>query len=260
MRRKYEPPQPKNPHRLTVNQHVHSAAAIRRFTDERDMVAILRLRQKRIAPFCRRPENEIFCAKRVWSQHLESNFRSFEDAFQAECEDILRTHTVHNHQAITDYLALWQARSWLVDHPPADIELPRFLPPPETRTKDEQEQLEASRISFVRGDGTLPARFLAFFMGMRAFGENRRRMRASRWGVIRVVGTTGFLCPDRPPSRMIPLDRATILVANWHDQNVDGSFVDVLNRFIMHHAQEFIFGHPHDVAAFFAALRRSHRP
>jgi hypothetical protein len=65
---------------------------------------------------------------------LESNFRWIEDIFQAKCESILRTRTVRNHQAITDYLSVWQVRSWLLDHPPTDFEAPLFPVPPEPFT------------------------------------------------------------------------------------------------------------------------------
>lgn len=257
-RRKHEPTQSKNPHRLTIKQHVHSAAAIRRFADDRGNVAVLR--RDRDEPIYVRPENDIFCAKRVWNQQLEDFFARIEGKFQAECQSILRTRTVRNHQAVTAYLSVWQVRSWLIDNPPADVEATSIVELAQTLTKDDEELLEANHMAFFRGGGThlrphLPGRFIAHGMGMRAHDLNMQRMREFHWGVLSTVGTLGVLCPDRPAERFVPINGSTVLVADWHGQDADDLSAAILNYLVLGHAQEFIFGHPKDLAVLSSSLK-----
>lgn len=79
---KFEPTQPGNPHRLTIDQHVFPKASIQRFTNPGGSVEIFVKKLNRVLKL--KPNNSIFCARRVWDQKTEAGIgKHIEDRFQA---------------------------------------------------------------------------------------------------------------------------------------------------------------------------------
>jgi hypothetical protein len=72
MRQKFEKPQKGNPHQLPVMQHVWPLESIARFADGNGVVCLFdkvrnKLRQAK-------PDDDIFCAKRVWDRRAECGY------------------------------------------------------------------------------------------------------------------------------------------------------------------------------------------
>src|SRR6516165_2453987 len=76
-----EKTRPRNPNRLTVDQHVFPSTSIERFADEKGYVSLHDLRRERIIRV--KPRNAIFCASRAWDERTETGFmKRIEDEFQ----------------------------------------------------------------------------------------------------------------------------------------------------------------------------------
>src|SRR5438552_7959817 len=71
---KWETTQKAEPHRLTIRQHTFPRASIARFANISRRVQVHRIKTNRL--FLAAPDNEVFCAKRVWDQRAEDGFAS----------------------------------------------------------------------------------------------------------------------------------------------------------------------------------------
>lgn len=72
--------QKRNPHQLTVDQHIHAAHCIRKFTDEKGTVSVFDKTLSRWVQ--RKPDAAMFCAKRAWDERSEKGYMlSVETAF-----------------------------------------------------------------------------------------------------------------------------------------------------------------------------------
>lgn len=92
-KRKAEKTQPRNPHRLTLRQHVLPVKSIERFSGKDGCVSVLfkeeRGSSKRIPP-----KDRIFWAERVWDQRSEVIMKKvYEDPFQDLAERIISGKT-----------------------------------------------------------------------------------------------------------------------------------------------------------------------
>src|SRR5208282_503747 len=110
----YEKPQRKNPHRLSINQHVFSALSIARFADSSGRVCVCDIARKNVRRA--KPDDPIFVAKRAWDHRAESGYmKSTEDAFQALAVQITEGVVLQiddaNRRAVNDFYALWCVRS-----------------------------------------------------------------------------------------------------------------------------------------------------
>jgi hypothetical protein len=249
-KRRHEPTQPTNPRQLTIAQHVHSRWCISQFADEDGCVAVLR--DGHSTAFRAKPDNDIFCAKRVWDQNLEQGlFSQVERAFHAVVERTLAIGSVVDHRAVTEYISIWQIRARLANEPPDDVVLNGIRG--SALTKDEEEILEKKRYAFARPGGVMPGRFSAFPDALRSHDVTMSRLTDVRWGVLRTKDCAGFVCSDHPANELyIPIAPTVALVAGYKDLVVGAVTVDDLNRSSQQQARRFVFGHPEDVAAFVA--------
>src|SRR4051794_14911880 len=113
-KRAYEEPQRGNAHRLTVNQHVFPAASIARFAGDDGRVALYDL--KRRTSWRPPPDNQVFCARRVWDQRAEAGYmRAIEHAFQALAERVIADSSAElapeDDSAASRFFALWRSRA-----------------------------------------------------------------------------------------------------------------------------------------------------
>ncbi len=225
-RRKHEPTQRGNPRQLTVAQHIHSRWCISNFADKDGCVAVLRRGQTK--PFCTKPDNDIFCVKRAWGEHLERGlFLEVEGSFHEVVKSALTTGSVTNHQSVTKYITIWQIRAQFAERPPDDVVLQGIESSPLSGwTKDEEEILEKKRCTFLRG-ATVSGRLSAFMPAVRDFHFTMSQLKNIRWGVLRTKDCPGFICPDRPAYELyVPIARTVALVAGYVDQEVDSVTVD----------------------------------
>lgn len=242
---KPEPTLPGNPRQLTINQHVHSRWCIDKFADTDERVGVLRRDQ---APFNAKSDNKIFCARRVWSQKLESGlFCKVEHAFHAVVAEVLSGTPVSDHDAVTAYVAIWQQRSRLRENLPHDVSL-KSVGPSELK-KEHEETLESRGYGFLRGT-VVPGRIGAFVSVVRNYHMTMHALGGTRWGVIVAPQGSFFLCPADPQGQLyVPISRRRALVAGWSDQTVPEATVLRLNR-DAHRNAMYVFGHPDDIATF----------
>lgn len=252
-RRRHEPTQPRNPHRLTIGQHIHSRACVARFADTSGRVAVVR-RGNMASSFPASPDNSIFCAKRVWDQRVEHGlFCKIEAAFQEEVESILQLGTVRNHRAVTAYVSIWQIRAQLAERPPKDVVLHGI--PSERLTKDQEEILERKHGAFTRG-GSLAGRFAASVDATRGHDIIMSSVGDARWGVLRATEGAGFVCPGSPSGELyIPVTPTLALITRYRDRALTRANVDDVNLSLLAKKPRLIFGHPTDVAAFLARVQ-----
>ncbi len=257
-----------NPNRLTLKQHVHSAAAIRRFRDERGCVAVLR---KAGGSFYRTDERDMaFCATRVWDERFERTIRKTERLFQEECTIVSLAGDVQHHERITDYWALWNTRADLRENPPEDAELAGITGSPPL-TKKQEENIEAKSGAFTR-ERHLPGRFVASMQAVRhqdiyrallhtELGPYRwgvQRLGTVEWGVLRVTGSARLVFPDRPIGLLMPINRTTAFVGNCGELAAGTTLVELANKAMWEGSTSHIAGHPEDVAKFAERSKPQH--
>ena len=61
---------PRNPNRLTVDQHVFPSRSISRFVGEDGRVSVNDIRRGKVIRV--KPDNVLFCARRAWDQRTEA--------------------------------------------------------------------------------------------------------------------------------------------------------------------------------------------
>ena len=198
----FEPPQKGNPHQLTVNQHTFPSASIARFANEKGAVQVLR--KASVKHFHAKPTDRIFCAQRVWDQQAEGGFmKGIEDAFQELASAILddpafRLGSQH-FVVINEFYCLWNIRAqWKMNERLADpsiasaFEVAGLL---REYTQDEQEQLEAAGIGYIRPDLTLPSRQIAAPSIRLQLSDSVRMMRGDIWELLQ-ADEGEFVVPD----------------------------------------------------------------
>ena len=157
-KREYERPQRDNPHRLTVKQHVFPKASIARFAGDDGRVALFDL--KRRTPWRPTPDDQVFCARRVWDQRAEAGYmRATENTFQALAERIIADPgaklTLEDDDAASRFFSLWRSRAAHRFAPDGLITLNGIEG--SGLTRDQEELLESQWTGYVRTAG-VPSR------------------------------------------------------------------------------------------------------
>ncbi len=247
-----EPVQPGNPHQLTLEQHVHSAACIRRFADASGRVLVLRRGAQK--PFPTKPTASVFCARRSWGEKLERGlFRRVEDRFQRALDTVSATGQV-DHEGVTEYLIVWSLRDRMSYRTGNPVELRTATA--SGLSKDEEERLEKNGIGFIRSDGSIPDRLANFIPAMQHFDMLSANLRHVRWRVGETAGARRFVCPDAFSSggvRVLPVTPSLVLLpveAGGDEQRVelDDNTVDEVNKLSLDDARHLVFGSPKHLA------------
>jgi len=219
--------------------------------DSKNQVKVLQ--RDRAKPALTNPGDRLFCAMRVWDQQLEHGklAKTTEDAFFEGVQLIVRSRTVTNQKAVTDYLALWQVRATLAMNPPEDIVLQGIEGA--VLTKEQEENVESRHMKVARGN-VVPGHLTAYMTAiclrdniMAAIG----RLGEFRWGVLHAAGGARFICPDMPANQLyIPINRRLALIARELDQEINDVTVYDLNQSCWKQAHRLVFGHPKDIDDF----------
>lgn len=247
----FEAPQKSNPHKLTVNQHTFPRASIARFANEKGAVQVLRKATGK--RFHAKPADQIFCAQRVWNQQAEGGFmKDIEDAFQQLASDVLDDPAFRlgpQHFAlISEFYSLWDVRArWKKHERLADpsisnsaFEVIRLR---HNYTLDEQEQLEAAGLGYIRPDFTIPSRQIVAPSIRLQLSESVRRMRGVIWAVLQAEEGE-FVVPDNffeVPA--VPLSPTVCLWAGggFCSGRVDRLAVREINRVAMATSGDYYF-------------------
>lgn len=263
--KKFEKPTPGNPYQLTIKQHIHASGCIQRFASKAGLVSVRLKKQEKTIDVDSR--NDLFCTRRTWAQRLEhlrgpngavypGFFTQIEHRFLDECDRIKHSGRITSHRAISEYLSIWQMRAQYAHQSREDTRLSGISG--SNLTKIQEERLEAKGVSFVRDDGTVPSRLTLGMLAIRDFDMSMHRIGDMTWGIIRVLGNNGFLCPDTPANiACIPIDRSMMLCGWRRDMVIGDAMCHAVNHSFLKQSIDFVFGHPMDMAAFVGDARSS---
>lgn len=241
---KHEKTQKGNPHQLTVNQHIFPAKSISRFVDASGTVCVV---HKKIEGVIRaKPDDQIFCAKRVWDQRAEAGYmKNIEDKFQALADAILNRSQNNigllEDKIVTDMFMLWGIRHHRNHNPIPDQKVEGIIDVSRKLSKDEQEILEKNHIGFIRPDLTISGRSLTGINIQMNMDVARKDMSDTRWGIL-TAQEGEFLVPDNfNNARIIPLSPQHCLFSQSHNETIHFDEVKKINRMALQNVNDFWF-------------------
>jgi hypothetical protein len=237
-----EKTRPRNPNRLTVNQHVFPLKTMEQFAqDGRVSVYLIPRCEVRSA----KPNNPLFCARRAWDERAEAGYmKRIEDEFQAIVAPIIdgRVGTIaREHKPAVDRMyALWYMRARYRDLEEQEIQLNGIAG--DVLTKEQEENLEKNGYMFARKGGTMPARQLNGVQMQMRIDAYARQLAAevTGWGVISAQSGE-FVVPDVPPHTIIPLSPHLALVGSIRDGVIVEQNLAEINRAARAASQEYFF-------------------
>jgi hypothetical protein len=239
-RYKYKKPQKRNPRQLTINQHVFPVRSLARFTDSKGRLAV---RSNGIAgERLLRPNNAMFCAKRVWDDGAERGFmKSIEDNFQMIADQVVkgrRSLEEVEYVQVTEFYALWQMRAAMRENPSEDAPL-NGIALSRQYTADEQEILEKNDLGYIQPDRTISGRFIASFKISQGIMNYKKQLPSRRWGVV--LSSEGeFVVPDQFGTiEVVPLAPKVCLVAGLDNCVFSPDQIKELNRAAFAVAKEY---------------------
>lgn len=238
---KYEPTQPGNPHKFTLNQHVFPKASIERFAGEDGCVEIYSIPHRKVLSL--KPNNPIFCAQRVWDQKTEAAVsRRIEDKFQALADAIERgtvtTIGIWEKRTVEQFFSLWRTRQKFRVEGLEDVRLHGVEG--ESLTKAQEEVIE-SKHAIYASNGVVKGRLLA---SIHVLGYETTFIQANesmQWGIAR--STSGdFLVPDSFEDMMIvPISPRLAIVVSVPDCVLSRDEVAVINQSAISRAKNYYF-------------------
>ena len=148
----FEKPQPGNPNRITVRQHVFPTKSIERFANDSGRVEIQFKDRNKTNKV--RPTDAAFTAKRVWDQSSEAGYmKRIEDSFQAVSRYVLSGNEILSTDQMKDvsrFHMLWRLRVDARSNRPPELKLKGVLPGERVLTEDQEEKLEVNGYSYLQ--------------------------------------------------------------------------------------------------------------
>lgn len=239
-KREYERPQRDNPHRLTVKQHVFPKASIARFVGDDGRVALFDLKGR--PPWRPTPNDQVFCARRVWDQRAEAGYmRAIEDAFQALAERIIADPGAElareDDDAASRFFSLWRSRAAYRYAPDGLITLNGIEG--SGLTRDQEELLESQWGGYVRAGG-VPTRQMYGLGIQRDIDALTHALSGRQWGVLKLAEGE-LIVPDLPVQHFIPLTPALCLAWGHETGRILKADVEQLNRAFIAGCKDYWF-------------------
>lgn len=229
---KYEKTQKGNPHNLTINQHVFPAASISRFIDSKGCVSVYYFHTK--SKIVLKPDNQVFCAKRVWDQRAESGYmKNIEDDFQLLASSIANNRLnrigFHEKNVIDKFYSLWCIRSIHKKNPVNDANISGISGPVKDLTHDEQEILEKNHYGYLLPNNHIPGRQVTGFNIQMNLLQVKDDLKDIEWCVLRSINNN-FLVPDMSLNiPIIPISPRICLYSGNRDRIVNDIEVSRIN-------------------------------
>lgn len=238
-----EKTRPRNPNRLTVDQHVFPSKSIERFADANDRVAVHLLNRDKIIRV--KPDNPLFCADRAWYQRAEAGFmKQIEDAFQEAIRPILEgkaaSISAEARSAIDRMYSLWYWRARYRELESQEIDLNGIIG--SDLSLEQEENLESNGYMFARASGKMPARQMNGVTLMVRTNRYADHLANSilRWGVIRAQAAE-FIVPDMPWHGVLPLTPHLALINSSPDGLFTEESVAQFNSAMRAGSQDYFF-------------------
>lgn len=238
---RYEQTQPRNPHGLTINQHVLPRASIARFANEGGLVpTYLYNEQKTILLH---PKDKLFCARRIWNQASEHGFmKRIEDSFQTLADNIL-SRAVNQplkpteNKIISQFYALCRLRAEARQTPTQNYQLKGVMPE-NTLTNDQEEILEKNGYIFAL-DKSIPSRHIASIRIQ--FLLNTLCTSDTTWAVV-YSREIEFIVPDSfGEIGIVPLSPNFCLIVNQEYGEISYDNAIKINRMAINCASKYYF-------------------
>ena len=245
-RQKPEKTQPGNPHGLTLKQHILPARSIERFSGTDGCVSVLFKNRPSPQKSIRvKPDNDLFCANRVWDHGSEISCKtSFEDPFQELAERILSgitTTIVGKDKFIVDsFYGLWEERSIYNLNPISDVPLNGVIAVERELSKDEQEFLEKNNVSFVKPDLTFSGRDLTGDMIAMRINLYRKELEGMSWSIVR-TSEGEFFVPNAPKFHYVPISPTVSLIAGYPNALIGKEETGRINGHLYGSTDSYIF-------------------
>lgn len=227
-----------NPNKFTINQHIHTVQSISKFTNDNGSVDFCFKDSKK--HFFVKPENQLFCGKRVWSEKSEKGFiKTIEDNFHSELNLILKNGIISNNMAISEYFLLWRIKYSLKEANTDDVKL--NIISAENHSKEDEEYYEKNHLYFIQSDGSMPSRFLNDINVIQLFDMNHQYIDNLQWGII--SSTTGeFIVADCYLNYMFfPISPKISLGVNYHNSKINHQELRRLNNLSINESQIYYF-------------------
>jgi hypothetical protein len=239
---KFEKPQKKNRHILTINQHVFPLASIARFVGPDSRVSLHDLTRNKLR--AAKPRDDIFCARRAWDQRAEAGYmKRIEDQFQRLASKVIEGAVSEIGETekgvVNRFYALWYMRARQRKLPAQEIQTPALTGG--NLTRDQEENLEINNYSFMRPGGKFLARQIngiqLQLLSARYANELQPK---TRWGIIRAQAGE-FIVPDVPVHKMVPLTPALYLISPAPTGTIVHSNLAEINRRVRAASHEYFF-------------------
>lgn len=247
-KRKPEKTQPKNPHALTINQHVLPVKTIQRFAGVDGRVAVIFKEGRRRGEIARvSPKDNLFCAKRVWNQRSEDiTKKTYEDPFQDLAERVIAGITQFldpkDNVTATCFWGLWATRFLARKNPPHDKPVFGVTG---IESQDLREQIERAGASFVSPGGTLSGRHLADMNIQQGIDLVSMKYSNLSWRIVEAQESE-FIVPDGPGDiPYLPITPTIALLANARQVHgkayLRGEDVIWVNKDLFNAADTYLF-------------------
>lgn len=233
-----------NPHSLTVCQHSFPAASIVRFAGADGRVEVYLIHQKKQVRL--KPEDQLFCGKRVWDQRAESGYmKEIEDNYQQLARAVFsgskKTIVKDEQLTITDMFAIWNIREHIKANPIEDQRIEGDLGNSINYSKDDQEKLEKNNISVIRPDLSIPGRQVAGVNIQLSLFQFRKQMWDAQWGILR-ASRGQFIVPDNfSNARILPLSPTICFFSQCDDGLIGEDKVRKINQMALSCCREYFF-------------------
>lgn len=241
---KHDKTQKGNPHQLSVCQHTFPARSISRFVDDKGYVQVYLVKQNKLVQL--KPNDQLFCAKRVWNQQAESGFmKDIEDKYQSLADLVFlenkRKLNLEEQQIVTDMFVIWNIREFRKANPIPDQQIEGAVDVAVHYTNDEQEILEKNHIIVIRSDLSIAGRDIAASNILLSLIKNRELMSNAQWGVLEALEGQ-FIVPDGcRNARILPLSPTLCFFSESKDDEISKSEVAVINKLSIESSVNYYF-------------------
>ncbi|QXI42800.1 hypothetical protein HU734_021500 [Pseudomonas wayambapalatensis] len=240
----YEPTSKGNEFQLTINQHFHMEAILRKFAADDKKVAVTDKVSGSTERFS--VENRRFKAKRAWSQEIEQHISwPIEAAFILEVQRIEDGGIVEDQKAISAYHLLWVLRHSFALNPSSARTLIPGMPLGQMDKRLEEFAESLGKLPLSGGQAA--GRFATTLDIKACLNEphNKANYDGIYWQVLR-SDTTRFISADSYPSKLLVPIGPQILLKGCREASdamlIDTTQVEKFNKVAIGEATNFTFG------------------
>lgn len=199
-----------------------------------------------------KPDDPIFCARRVWDQPAEAIFmQNVENAYQVfvsklEADGVDRRLSNEENQIVTSMYSLWHVRCCWKNKRLKDQNLLGILPPSTEYSKDDREVLEKHNIvapKIIGSNVYLPSHQLAGNAIRVKWSHVKRDLQGCYWGMVQSKSGE-FIVPDISGNRLfLPVTPTIMFVGGLHEYCViDEPQLRQLNQQFKLISEQYYFG------------------